>query len=195
MKDSKVLTSRTPTFYQVILLVVFVVFSLWISHADGSEARILSNQQRCSALIEGTDVLPLEKEDAVMLKLDLTVNLPSVLNQSFVEDGEGKSCFLKIARTFDSVLRYFYRKVVRIGTDRQILEKHLRLNNPKQKRSTGIAVAIVMGIVNAIATASTFIYDQFQFQELRERVLELEVSSSEMSHQLSVFGNNANFFI
>ena len=170
-------------------MVVFIVVGFGISYAEGTKARILSNheQGRCSAVVEGTDVLPLEKEDSFLLKLDLTVDLPAALNKSFVEDGEGKDCFLRIARTFDSVLRYFYKKVMRIGTDGQILEKHLLENNPKIKRSTGVAAAIVMGIVNAIATGSAFIFNQVQFSELRERVLELEVSNSEMTHQLSVF--------
>ena len=56
-----------------------------------------------------------------------------------------------------------------------------------------MAVAIAMGIVNAIATAGSFIYDQYQFGLLKARILELELGQMEVSRQQSIFGNNAEF--
>ena len=192
--DSKALQVAFSLSAQVVLLVlvVFVILAFGISYAGGTKAKILSNQKRCTALVEGANVLPFVKEDAFLMKLDLTVDLPAALNRTFVEDGEGKNCFMTIAKAFDSVLRFFHKKVMRIRTDGQILEKHLQITNPR-KRSTGVAVAIVMGIVNLIVTGSTFVYNQIQFGELKERLMELEIQNAETTHQLSVFGNNAEF--
>ena len=73
--DSKALQVAFSLSAQVVLLVlvVFVILAFGISYAGGTKAKILSNQNRCTALVEGTNVLPFVKEDAFLMKLDLTV--------------------------------------------------------------------------------------------------------------------------
>ena len=148
----------------------FTLFLMVNPIVDGSKVQILASKDGCAALVEEQRSLPYTGEDAFFLKLDLSVKVPTVMSDSFKEDTDGKDCFERISGAFNSSLDLFYKKVARIETDGHILRTHLK--NVNGKRSAGVAVAIAMGIVNAIATAGSFIYDQYQFGLLKARILE-----------------------
>jgi len=157
--------------------------------------RLLAAESGCKALEVERKALELSKDEVMVINIDMNFDLTDQLNLGYLKknDLEGSTCVLHIKDRLNISLDSFFTQVQNLKDERDMLTTFLDDKQFSGKRSTGVAVAVVLGMVNLIATSSSYIYSDYRLNNLKGRITELEGVVEGLYASHGTMFNNAEF--